>query len=453
MMFEFVQGCSLVLLEAICCVIFFETFGERGRWKKGIFASRWKTILCLGVLSFPSAVLIQGDIWLQLVSNLALTIVVMMFYIRGSTGKCILLAIVLQGLLWLSDVLALLAAPWLAQNDAARSRKEDFLIALLVKMFLLLLLMVMNIVFRRRDARYIRARDWLVFLAVPVFSMAVTVSFIRNMEFVRTTGLERFFVEMALGFAAMNVIMFYFMQNIARREHLLHERALLDMEARSQTQLYKTIMEKVQGQRKLSHEYKNQITCIQALCEAGEYDRLEDYLKQISGEVLHDLDYIDTNNVFANAVLNAKYQEAVERDILMVCKINDLSGLAMDSSDLVVLLSNLLNNAIEACEKCPAEPSRESTVSVGLKPCPRKIKLKCVCEEGEFILSVRNTQNGALKKAREKLYSTKNDNPGSHGIGLKNVVQIVEKYGGYYAIGHTKSEFQISIIIPHMART
>lgn len=168
---------------------------------------------------------------------------------------------------------------------------------------------------------------------------------------------------------------------------------------------------------------------------------------------MHDLDYIDTNNVFANAVLNAKYQEAVERDILMVCKINDLSGLAMDSSDLVILLSNLLNNAVEACEKCPAEPSRESTVSVGLKPCPRKIKLKCVCEEGEFILSVRNTQNGALRKAREKLYSTKNDNPGSHGIGLKNVVQIVEKYGGYYAIGHTKSEFQISIIIPHMART
>lgn len=215
--------------------------------EKGIFASRWKTILCLGVLSFPSAVLIQGDIWLQLVSNLALTIVVMMFYIRGSTGKCILLAIVLQGLLWLSDVLALLAAPWLAQNDAARSRKEDFLIALLVKMFLLLLLMVMNIVFRRRDARYIRARDWLVFLAVPIFSMAVTVSFIRNMELVRATGLEAFFAEMALGFAAMNVIMFYFMQNIARREHLLHERALLDMEARSQTQLYKTIMEKVQG--------------------------------------------------------------------------------------------------------------------------------------------------------------------------------------------------------------
>ena len=191
MMFEFVQGCSLVLLEAICCVIFFETFGERGRWKKGIFVSRWKTILYLGVLSFPSAVMIQGDIWLQLVSNLALTIVVMMFYMRGSTGKCILLAIVLQGLLWLSDILALLAAPWLAQNDAAHSRKEDFLIALLVKMFLLLLVMVMNIVFRRRDARYIRARDWLVFLAVPVFSMAVTVSFIRNMEFVRTTEIGR----------------------------------------------------------------------------------------------------------------------------------------------------------------------------------------------------------------------------------------------------------------------
>ncbi len=119
-------------------------------------------------------------------------------------------------------------------------------------------------------------------------------------------------------------------------------------------------MEKVQDQRKLSHEYKNQITCIQALCETGEYDKLKEYLGQINGEVLHDLDYIDTNHVFVNAVLNAKYQEAAERDILFVCKINDLSGVTMNSSDLVVLLSNLLNNAIEACEKCEVALAQES---------------------------------------------------------------------------------------------
>ena len=42
---------------------------------------------------------------------------------------------------------------------------------------------------------------------------------------------------------------------------------------------------------------------------------------------------------------------------------------------------------------------------------------------------------------------------GQYDDYIKQVKPIVEKYGGYYAIGHTKSEFQISIIIPHMART
>lgn len=456
-MFDFVRSYSVVLIEAVCCIIFFETFGERSKRKKGIFSSRWKTILCLSIFSFPAAVFIRSDIWFKLLWDLGLTIIVMFFYMKEEIGKCLLLSVILQGMLWLSDFMVLLIAPWLRQPDAVKSPKEDFLIVLLVKMFLLLFLMVVNIVFRHKDTRYIKTRDWLLFLMVPVFSMAATVFFIRNMQLVLMTGLERFFVEMALGFAGMNIIMFYFMQDVARREYLLHEKELLDMETRNQTQLYTAIMEKVQNQRKLSHEYKNQIACIQSLCESGEYEKLKEYLRQISGEVLHDLDYIDTNHVFVNAVLNAKYQEAQKRHILMVCKINDLSGLVMNSSDLVVLLSNLLNNAIEACEKVRivGGTDREGLAApdggAAGKGGGRKIKIKCVLEDDELILSVRNTHDGTLRKAREKLYTTKEEKRDSHGIGLKNVIQIIEKYDGYYAIGHTKSEFQISIVIPQRA--
>ncbi|MCI8771363.1 MAG: GHKL domain-containing protein [Lachnospiraceae bacterium] len=450
-MFDFIRSYSVVLIEAVCCIIFFETFGERNRTGKGIFVSRWKTVLCLSVFSFPAAAFIRGHVWLKLMFHFALTLVVMSFYMKEEVKKCLLLSIILQGLLWLSDFITLVLYPSLVLPDAMKSEKEEFLVVLLAKMFLLLLIMVVNIVFRHRDTSYIRARDWGVFLLIPVFTMAVTIAFIRNMQLILMTRLERFFVEMALGFVCLNIIMFYFMQNVARREYLLHEKELLDVETKNQTKLYKTIMEKVQDQRKLSHEYKNQITCIQALCETGEYDKLKEYLGQISGEVLHDLDYIDTNHVFVNAVLNAKYQEAAERDILFVCKINDLSGVTMNSSDLVVLLSNLLNNAIEACEKCEVALAQESSMQNEQKMNPRKIKIKCVCEEDELILSVRNTQNGTLKKERERLYTTKRENSESHGIGLKNVIQIINKNDGYYALGHTENEFQISIVIPQGA--
>ena len=105
----------------------------------------------------------------------------------------------------------------------------------------------------------------------------------------------------------------------------------------------------------------------------------------------------------------------------------------MDSAELVVLLSNLLNNAIDACKKCDGE---------------RKLKLKCVYEHGNFILSVKNTYNGKLNVVGETLYTTKKRNKESHGIGLKNVMQVIEKNKGYYAMNYTDTEFYISIVIP-----
>ena len=99
---------------------------------------------------------------------------------------------------------------------------------------------------------------------------------------------------------------------------------------------------------------------------------------------------------------------------------------------MVVLLSNVLNNAIEACEKCRAE---------------QILKLKCVYEDGDFILSVRNTYDGKLKKIGDFFGTTKADH-GRHGIGLKNVIAIIEKNQGYYAVEHSEKEFQISIVIP-----
>ena len=52
-----------------------------------------------------------------------------------------------------------------------------------------------------------------------------------------------------------------------------------------------------------------------------------------------------------NAILNAKNSEMQSKKILFVTKYNDLSEITIRDVDLVVLLSNLLNNAVEACEK------------------------------------------------------------------------------------------------------
>ena len=147
-----------------------------------------------------------------------------------------------------------------------------------------------------------------------------------------------------------------------------------------------------------------------------------------------NMDYIDTNNTIINSILNVKYQEAMDAGILFISRINDLSAIKLDSEEVVMLLSNLLNNAIEACEKCNGQ---------------KIIKVKCTNDSDNFIIAIKNTYDGAIKKQGEEIVTTKNKNVDEHGFGLKNVRQIVENNNGYMDIEYDEKEFSVSVIIPN----
>ena len=124
--------------------------------------------------------------------------------------------------------------------------------------------------------------------------------------------------------------------------------------------------------------------------------------------------------------------EAVKKDIVFIIRVNDLLHINIKNEDLVVLLSNLLNNAIEACEQCKDK---------------RVIKLKFMIENDDMILSVKNTYNAPIIKRGGSLVTAKKEKE-EHGIGIKNVIKVVEKYHGTYAIQNDDKEFMFSIMIP-----
>lgn len=163
------------------------------------------------------------------------------------------------------------------------------------------------------------------------------------------------------------------------------------------------------------------------------YDALEKFVDKISGQLNKELNFISTNHVIVDAVLNTKYQETKEKNIVFVFKINDLSSLNISDEDVVVILSNLLNNAIEACEKC-----KENKV----------IKLKFVIEDDNVIISVKNTCDSDILYKDGEIQTTKEENPEEHGIGIENIVEIITKYGGNYIIQNDEQEFYFSTMLP-----
>ena len=160
---------------------------------------------------------------------------------------------------------------------------------------------------------------------------------------------------------------------------------------------------------------------------------LESFVNKISGQISKELDFICTNNVIVDAVLNTKYQEIRDKGIVFVFKINDLSSLNISDEDVVVIMSNLLNNAIEACEKCRGD---------------KIIKLKIVIEDNNAIISVKNTYENAVIYENGEIQTTKILDTDEHGIGIKNIAETIRKYGGSYVIQNDEREFYFSIMIP-----
>lgn len=92
------------------------------------------------------------------------------------------------------------------------------------------------------------------------------------------------------------------------------------------------------------------------------------------------------------------------------------------SMDLVIFLSNLLDNAIEACERME---QREQA----------RIILKMQYKMSNLVVLIKNTYDGHLdgQSEKQKKYAslpTSKEDKAAHGIGMKNVMDIVDKYNG-----------------------
>ena len=99
--------------------------------------------------------------------------------------------------------------------------------------------------------------------------------------------------------------------------------------------------------------------------------------------------------------------------------------------DLCSILSNLLDNAIEAC--CKLEYSRY-------------INLEMLIFKNQFNIKIINSSNGDYKMENGKFKTTKRGD--LHGIGIGHIKSIVENYGGIYDIKPESEVFTTHISIP-----
>jgi hypothetical protein len=360
----------------------------------------------------------------------------MLWYVKISFKKSFVLAVLFEALLLAMDYLVVLVIGWMSlRGEMSRQQYEigGILAYLLVKIILFLVILIIRNQWGIKSLEMMVDTEWLRFLFFPVFTIAVISAMLPVFEYVQTVEQANLLSIIAFGMVGMNIIVFYLINDILKRELQIRENKIFQMQAKNQLEMYRAISESFDKQKRKTHEYKNQIVCIESLMSKKQYAKLEEYVKKIYNCWNNELDVINTNNVIVNAILNTKYQEADAKGIAFVFRVNDLSKLNVNDEDMVTILSNLLNNAIEACELCDNK---------------RIIKFKFVKENDFIVIAVKNTFNCNVICENGNIKSTKTINADEHGMGIKNVLKIIGKYGGSYVIEDRNKEFYFSIVIP-----
>ena len=190
-----------------------------------------------------------------------------------------------------------------------------------------------------------------------------------------------------------------------------------------------------QTMRAWRHDYHNHMQAIKALLSMGKKEELSEYLDNLE----KDLDGIDiairTGNVGLDAILSSKVSIARKNNIEVNCTAKVPQDLTVSDVHLCAIVGNLMDNAIEACEKMKKEtPDAE-----------RFIRVYIGLFKSQLYISVINSTKESKRRRVSELVTSK---LGEHGFGLRRIDKITEKYDGYVNRKNEPGVFATEVMLP-----
>ena len=435
-MLEYITDVTVLIIEIVCYFTFFDIFAvKRNR-------NKIEVILSIIILMLSSRLCIHFLKKYTIIKMLLMVLIIilaMWFLYEISLVKTLILVFFVQSIVTITDYIVIMILAKI-YGDITTLGGASSLIGRLILILSRLILFAILIVISRISSKKrnnvtadMSNKEWIQFLIFPIFTICAVMLMVNSVMKSYHSDIVPVYYIIAIGLIVLNLVVFHLISEILEHSRKMKEAQILRQQSIGQVELYNSMRENYNIQRQRTHEYKNQIVCMDMLMKKKDYSKLEDYIGNISDKLDAQLDMVDTNNDVVNAILNAKYYEAIKNDVLFVLKINDLSDIKVSDEDIVTILSNLLDNAIEAAKQC----------NVG----KRTVKIKLLSEDDVLTIAVSNTYKTEPMLTEDGYIRTTKNNKEEHGWGIRNIVATLEKYDAEYIIDYKNGEFVFSIMM------
>ena len=239
--------------------------------------------------------------------------------------------------------------------------------------------------------------------------------FIRNIQHLYVNG---FYVTLAMG-TILCIVFYAYDSMINRRER---ER-LIDATNKLVQENYQKLYNEQKRLEHTAHDFKNHIFLLTKYLEEGKIDEAITYGRKLTNplEVLIQRSW--SGNKIVDTILNTKLSEAKDKRIQVYMEVDHMARLPLTDYDICTVISNLFDNAIEACEQ--------------IKKDNKEIYISIKKSETLYILKFVNS----MEKQPQKNYQTTKKDKEVHGIGLESVRSCLEKYQGTLLLDYTENQF------------
>ena len=282
---------------------------------------------------------------------------------------------------------------------------------------------------REKNHGKMKIQYWLGMVFMPIGSVCIMYQIfllsLYNAQYVIMSAITAIFL---LG---INYIMYELCGSLERETEVMTQARLYEQQLVLYNEEAKEREQEYFRYRKIRHDMKNHLIGLRSLIKEGDVQRAENYLDGLLDDIEIVEEKICSGNVVVDTLVNAKYTLAKKMHIktdIQVCIPNEFK---FQDKHLMVILGNIIDNAIEASMKLPEEE--------------RYIKLIILYQKKMLNILIINNYNGRTRKNRWGEFITTKEEQVYHGLGLSAIKQAIDYYNGEVKITEKNGKFQVSI--------
>lgn len=296
-------------------------------------------------------------------------------------------------------------------------------------------MVVLFIMWRTKAKAYSlkKVSNVIAFVAIPLLAMMIL--YITMYVMILTNFQSNIIILLSIICVSMIVIagIVWFMIARINKDNEIKTKLLL---SEQKANLYKQNIissnSQIETIKLLKHDMKNNISCIDALIEEENYDEAHNICHSLTNKYTSIGTIVNTENYLLNAVLNVEIEKAKSYGIPVKLSITNDLKMFKNSSDIISLIGNILDNAISYLSKNKVK-NNEINFSTGY--------------EGSYsIIKCRNNILDSVLFNNPSLKTDKEDKD-NHGKGITIINSIAHKYNGDVIIKERNKEFVITVIL------